>query len=213
MRTELLFESCPFLTSANVTLSRLGFADGDALWEIMQDEELYRYEYEAPAKERVQAEYKIQDANAQFAAKRTVTLGVYANTDLAHLIGWIEIGGADEGMNMVQLRFLFGRRCVGTEYPAEALGALCRYLFEMARVNRVQSVCLDADIDKQRILEKSGFQREGVLRECHRWERQSVVNLAYYAMLLSDYNFLKNTRTVLAGAETTSQQQTTQTEE
>ena len=50
MRTELLFESCPFLTSANVTLSRLGFADGDALWEIMQDEELYRYEYEAPAK-------------------------------------------------------------------------------------------------------------------------------------------------------------------
>ena len=89
MRTELLFESCPFLTSANVTLSRLGFADGDALWEIMQDEELYRYEYEAPAKERVQAEYKIQDANAQFAAKRTVTLGVYANTDLAHLIGWI----------------------------------------------------------------------------------------------------------------------------
>ena len=150
MRTELLFESCPFLTSANVTLSRLGFADGDALWEIMQDEELYRYEYEAPAKERVQAEYKIQDANAQFAAKRTVTLGVYANTDLAHLIGWIEIGGADEGMNMVQLRFLFGRRCVGTEYPAEAMGALCRYLFEMARVNRVQSVCLDADIDKQR---------------------------------------------------------------
>ena len=195
MRTELLFESCPFLTSANVTLSRLGFADGDALWEIMQDEELYRYEYEAPAKERVQAEYKIQDANAQFAAKRTVTLGVYANTDLAHLIGWIEIGG------------------VGTEYPAEAMGALCRYLFEMARVNRVQSVCLDADIDKQRILEKSGFQREGVLRECHRWERQGVVNLAYYAMLLSDYNFLKNTRTVLAGAETTSQQQTTQTEE
>ena len=55
--------------------------------------------------------------------------------------------------------------------------------------------------------------REGVLRECHRWERQGVVNLAYYAMLLSDYNFLKNTRTVLAGAETTSQQQTTQTEE
>ena len=40
MRTELLFESCPFLTSANVTLSRLGFVDGDALWEIMQDEEL-----------------------------------------------------------------------------------------------------------------------------------------------------------------------------
>ena len=62
-------------------------------------------------------------------------------------------------------------------------------------------------------MEKSGFQREGILRECYRWERQGVVNLAYYAMLLSDYNFLKNTRTVLAGAETTSQQQTTQTEE
>ena len=125
MRTELLFESCPFLTSANVTLSRLGFADGDALWEIMQDEELYRYEYEAPAKERVQAEYKIQDANAQFAAKRTVTLGVYANTDLAHLIGWIEIGGADEGMNMVQLRFLCSAAAVWARNIRQKLWARC----------------------------------------------------------------------------------------
>ena len=114
MRTELLFESCPFLTSANVTLSRLGFADGDALWEIMQDEELYRYEYEAPAKERVQAEYKIQDANAQFAAKRTVTLGVYANTDLAHLIGWIEIGGVDAAVWARNIRQKPWARCAAT---------------------------------------------------------------------------------------------------
>ena len=87
----------------------------------MQDEELYRYEYEAPARERVQAEYKIQDANAQFAAKRTVTLGVLQTPTSHTSSGWIEIGGVDEGMNMVQLRFLFGRRCVGTEYPAEAM--------------------------------------------------------------------------------------------
>ena len=97
---------------------------------------------------------------------------------------------------MVQLRFLLsGRRCVGTGISGRNYRRAVRYLFEMARVNRVQSVCLDAITDKQRIWEKSGFQREGVLRECHRWERQGVVNLAYYAMLLSDYN-LKNTRTV-----------------
>lgn len=200
MKTDLLFESCPFITSANITLSRIGVTDCDALWEIMSDTELYRYERESPAQARVQAEYKTEEADVLFQQRKSVVLGVYANTDLTHLIGWIEIYGVNPELNMLQLRFLFGRRCVGTEFPAEAVGALCRYLFEMVRVNRVQVTCLAENVDKQRILEKSGFVREGVLRECHRWENRGVVNVAFYAMLASDYLFLKNTRTVVAGS-------------
>ena len=64
------------------------------------------------------------------------------------------------------------------------------------------------------MLEKSGFVREGVLRECHRWENRGIVNVAYYAMLASDYLFLKNTRTVVAGAAPLySQEQRPQVEE
>lgn len=202
MKTDLLFQSCPFITSANITLSRIGIADCDALWEIMRDDELFRFEPDAPAELAAQAEARIEQAEALFQQKKSVTLGAYANTDLSHLIGWIEIGGVNQDLNELSLRFMFGRRCVGTEFPAESIGALCRYLFEMMRVNRVQSSCLAEDYDKQRILEKSGFVREGVLRECHKWNRQGIISLAFYAMLASDYNFLKNIRTVAVDGET-----------
>lgn len=201
MKTDLLFENCPFITSANVTLSRIGIADCDALWELMSDGELFRFEPDAPAQSRIQAEYKVEETEVLFQQRKSVALGVYANADLTHLIGWIEILGVDPELNRLRLRFLFGRRCVGNEFAAEAVGALCRYLFEMVRVNRIQVNCLAEDVDKQRILEKSGFVREGVLRECHRWERHGVINLAYYAMLASDYAFLKNTRTIAVGSE------------
>lgn len=199
MKIDLLFENCPFITSTNVTLSRIGIADCDALWELMSDEELFRFEQDSPAQGRIQAEYRVEETEVLFQQRKSVTLGVYANTDLTHLIGWIEIFAVDPNLNRLCLRFLFGRRCVGNEFAAEAVGALCRYLFEMVRVNRIQVNCLAEDVDKQRVLEKSGFVREGVLRECFRWERHGVINLAYYAMLASDYTFLKNTRTIAVG--------------
>lgn len=199
MKTDLLFENCPFITSTNITLSRIGITDCDPLWEIMREEKLYRFEREQPAQTRMQAEYKIEEADLLFEQKKAVVLGVYANTDLTHLIGWVELRNADTEMNMLELRFLFGCRCAGTEHPAEAVGALCRYLFEMVRVNRIQMNCLAEDVEKQRILEKCGFIREGVLRECYRWERHGVINLAFYAMLASDYLFLKNTRSIAVG--------------
>ena len=62
MKTDLLFESCPFITSANITLSRIGVTDCDALWEIMSDTELYRYERESPAPGRARAGYRTGDA-------------------------------------------------------------------------------------------------------------------------------------------------------
>lgn len=194
MKTDLLFESCPFITSTNVTLSRLGIADCDAIQELMSDTELYRFEYETPLPSHRQAELKVNAADALFDQHRAVSLGVYANTDLSHLIGWIEILNVDPDLGMLELRFLFGRRCVGTEFPAEAVSALCRYLFEMVRINRAEVVCLAEDLDKQRILEKSGFVREGVLRERTRWAERGIVSLAYYAMLADDYALLKTAR-------------------
>lgn len=201
MKTDLLFENCPFITSSNVTLSRIGIADCDALWELMGDKNLYHFEPDNPAQSRMQTEYQIEESDILFQQGKSITLGVYANTDLSHLIGWIRIYNVDQELNQLQLRFLFGHRCVGNEYAAESLEAFCRYLFEMVKVNRIQVTCLAEDTEKQRILEKSGFVREGVLRECNRWERFGIINLAYYAMLASDYALLKTTRSIQAEGE------------
>lgn len=186
MKTDLLFESCPFIAGQTTTLSRLGVSDSDALWEIQSDKNLMLLEREPAAEQRAEIEQRIAHADALFEQRRAVTLGIYANGDLSHLIGWVELGAVDTDLNALALRCVFSRRCVGTTYPEEALRALCRYLFDMVRVNRVQTTCHAEDYDKGRILEKAGFKLEGTLRECVRWERHGVVSLSFYAMLASD---------------------------
>lgn len=43
MKTSLLFSSFPFITGEKVTLSRMTELDLRALWEIMGDDENYRF--------------------------------------------------------------------------------------------------------------------------------------------------------------------------
>ncbi|HEX2076228.1 MAG TPA: GNAT family protein [Longimicrobium sp.] len=49
-------------------------------------------------------------------------------------------------------------------YMSEALGLLVRYLFATRQLSRVQLTTLTANTASQRVAEKNGFQREGVLR-------------------------------------------------
>ena len=46
MNTSLLFSSFPFITGPNVTLSRMTDMDAEALWEVLGDEENFRYRSE-----------------------------------------------------------------------------------------------------------------------------------------------------------------------
>lgn len=187
MKLDLLFDNCPFITGTGVTLSRLSVTDSDMLWEMLSDKNLMRLEREAPAESHAEIESRIAQADGLFEQRRAVTLGVYANQELGRLLGWIEIGAVDTEVNALSLRCMFSPRCVGTAYPTAALSALVRYLFEMVRVNRVQTVCHSEDYDKGRLLEKAGFSAEGTMRDCTKWDRHGVVGLTFHAMLASDY--------------------------
>lgn len=192
MTTENLFEYCPFLTSANVTLSRAGAADADALFALMRDPELSKYEPEQPAKRLTEAERRLQQADELFAGGKAVLLGVYANTDLGRMIGWVEIGGIHRSLSMIQLRFQFEENALQTELPMEALWSLTRYLFSMVRANRVQVVSLAEDEPKHKLLEAAGFHAEGVLRAYRKWRDDSLADIAFHAMLASDFAALRD---------------------
>jgi len=65
----------------------------------------------------------------------------------------------------------------------EALEAYIPYCVMRYGLTRIQGLVLPSNGASIRLLEKLGFQREGVLRKYEHWGRKGLVDLAIYALL------------------------------
>ena len=71
------------------------------------------------------------------------------------------------------------------EHATEITAALINYAFGELKVERVEALAQKDNIASCKVLEKSGLQREGVLRHFSKI-RDVYVDVCYYAMIASD---------------------------
>ena len=57
-----------------------------------------------------------------------------------------------------------GEQYSGRGYMIEAVQLVIPYSFETLRLHRIEAACIPANTRSVRVLEKAGFQREGLLR-------------------------------------------------
>ena len=91
---------------------------------------------------------------------------------------------ARPGEHGIELGYLLARRHWGCGYMAEAVTALSNWFLSQSDVFRVWAVCDVDNTGSARVLEKSGFTREGTL---HRW----VVHPAMSAAPRDSYCYAK----------------------
>lgn len=71
-------------------------------------------------------------------------------------------------------------------YATEITKALVKYLFEIKKVERVEALVGERNEASGRVLEKSGFLREGCLRN-FAYINNEFVNIYYYGIVKGDY--------------------------
>lgn len=103
------------------------------------------------------------------------------------LIGGITLGNIRYGVaQSAQIGYWLGQRHAGQEFMKDAIEALLEHAFTSLRLHRVEAACIPANRRSVRVLEKVGFQREGVLRSYLKingsWEDHVL-----YAMLEHDF--------------------------
>jgi len=78
----------------------------------------------------------------------------------------------------------------GQGYMAEAVALMVAYLFEIKPVSRIQATCLPDNVGSQRVLEKTGFQYEGTMRQVlfHHGRNR---DLLLYAIVRDEHRPLK----------------------
>ncbi|MBB6713434.1 GNAT family N-acetyltransferase [Clostridium gasigenes] len=64
--------------------------------------------------------------------------------------------------------------------------ALIKYLFEIEKVERIEALVGSGNEASKRVLEKSGFTQEGLLRN-FAYINNKFVNVYYYGIIKDDY--------------------------
>ncbi|MBE7183567.1 MAG: GNAT family N-acetyltransferase [Methylobacterium mesophilicum] len=82
-----------------------------------------------------------------------------------HLIGGITLGNIRHGVSQsAHIGYWVGERFAGQGFMVDAVRLVAQYSFDRLRLHRLEAACIPSNNRSARVLEKAGFQREGLLR-------------------------------------------------
>ncbi|MDI7861414.1 GNAT family N-acetyltransferase [Rhizobiaceae bacterium n13] len=101
----------------------------------------------------------------EFSSGQAVPLFIFRKEDLLLLggltIGYIRRGAAQSCM----VGYWMGERHAGQGHMFAALQLVIPYIFSELQLHRIEAACIPDNVRSIRLLEKSGFQQEGHLRD------------------------------------------------
>ena len=166
-------------------LRPLQAGDVDALFTVFSHPEVMRYWSTPPWTTPEPGQQMIDSAQAAGPESDWLRLALVRRDDDT-LLGTCTLFDHDRQSRRAQVGYVLARDAWGQGYAHEAVGALLDHAFEAWNLHRVE-----ADIDPRnqasaRLLERLGFQREGLLRE--RWiVGGEISDTAWYGLLRREW--------------------------
>lgn len=148
-----------------VILRAIERSDVPKLWEWTQDHEIMRFrDYPTPPSSLVEAEKEYDDNLGQ----PSEHLHFAVCTLDGELIGEISLRYVDHRTGSAEFTIAIGNKEYwGRGYGSDATRALARFAFDQYNLHRITLYVHAFNERAIRAYEKSGFQREGLMREAH----------------------------------------------
>ena len=186
----------PELSSARLRLRDVRDSDATALFAIHSDPQVMRY-WSYPAWTTLtQAEQKVADIQRQ-RREQDIFVWAIADPDSDLLIGTGTVFALDVAQGRAEIGYSLHRDWQGRGLASEALRRILSWLFEEQQLRRIEADADPRNAASCRLLEKLGFQREGLLRE--RWHvNGELCDTAFYGLLRRDFIAIPSTGTMPA---------------
>lgn len=163
------------------------FKDGDAedLFTIFSDPEVMKYWSSVPWTSMEQAEEKIRLDLEALAKNESVILGVVRKDD-NRLIGTCSLFEINWQCRRAEIGYVLSSQAWGQGYMNEALHKLLDFGFDEMDLHRVEADIDPRNAASERILQKLGFTKEGLLRE--RWiVNGEITDTGFYGLLVREW--------------------------
>jgi RimJ/RimL family protein N-acetyltransferase len=139
--------------------------------------------------DRVPFPYINEDANKFFEYVKNPEGHIYLAIELnKELIGGLGIHPQELNLNRnVEIGYWIGEEYWGKGYTFFAVQLALKIAFENTNINKIIARTIEGNIASEKILAKSGFQQEGLLRK-NVFKRAAFLDEKYWGLLRSEYS-------------------------
>ncbi|MFC4652295.1 GNAT family N-acetyltransferase [Lactococcus nasutitermitis] len=144
-----------------IDLREITEADVALLYRLYQDKSSMRYFGRAPS----QSEQEVADVIAENLNWRTEKIGVrYLAFDGVHFLGFISLKRYDTRFQRAEIDYIIAPEVRQQGFGTRILQAFLQRAFVEWRLARLSAYVNPENLPSQKLLEKCGFQREGLLK-------------------------------------------------
>lgn len=164
MNPDNLGSRLPTLKGDGLELRWMTAADLPALSAIFADPQVVRYMTTEPLVTRAAVEQYLLSIHQGFLEGSLYQWGIELDGEI---VGTCTLAGLDRQNHHGDLGFALRRDCWGRGLILRALPALIDFAFERLKLHRIGADADPRNAASIRVLEKLGFRREGLRRECY----------------------------------------------
>lgn len=187
MNKKLLFEKFPHLESDELILKKVEDKDADDLFEILTNENVFKYRPGNPLKNLAAVKNVIGHYERDFNKHKTIFLGIFYRKAENKLVGIAEIFEFDEKASRVEIGYTVNEKYWGKGFATNATRLMLDFLFNVIGVNSIQATPMPVNVKSKNVLERCGFIHEGTLRQVKHWTGVGIVDLEMYSILKTEY--------------------------
>ncbi len=177
----------PTLETARLSLRSLTVEDAPAIFDYAADPEVSRYTLWEPHKTLNDSINFIQDyAFKRYADGHPEPFGIVLKDQPDIVVGTIGCFWVSPRHRSMELAYAIGQKYWGQGLVVEAGQAVLKHVFAQFDVERIQCRCKIENVASARVMEKLGFQTEGILRS-EVFHRNIFWNMHYTSLLRSEF--------------------------
>ncbi len=183
MGNDLHFETFPLLETERLILRELRPEDAEAVFRILSDAEVVRY-YDPLMTHLEQAQRSIERHRARFENNEGIRWGITIKDEdtIVGNCGFFR----DKDNFSAALSYVLAKSSWNKGFMTEALEAIVAFGFEHYQLHRIEAHVARPNLASVRVLQKLGFQEEGLLRESL-FENNRFHDEKVFALLKSDF--------------------------
>ena len=154
----------PTLQTARLLLRPFAETDAEAIYALQSNARVLRYWDSPPWTERSRADAFIAACRKMEADGNGARFAVEARSD-SSFVGWCSMFHWNPVYRSLRIGYCFDEPTWGKGYATEAVRAMLHWAYEALDLNRVEAELDTRNTASARVLEKLGFEREGLRRE------------------------------------------------
>jgi [ribosomal protein S5]-alanine N-acetyltransferase len=167
---------------AGLKLRWLTAEDTPALLEIFSDPEVVRYTSLPVHETEADIQRLLDDIQRGFRDGSLFQWGIEIE---GRIIGTCTLARIDRAHQRAEVGFILGRAFWGQRVMSRALPLLIAFAFDQLKLHRLEADADPRNTASIRILERAGFQREGLMRERY-WAAGEWQDAVIYGLLASE---------------------------